>query len=289
MTEMEGYIPIEDGLRLYYQILGDGEDTLVIPPACTLLEDLRPLAETRRLIFYDPRGRGRSDRDRLKGRLWSDYQVRDYETVRQFFGLEQMSLLGWSALGGTAAIYAAQHPGRVKRLILMCPISPRHPAPYDDPEGVEKKEQSRLSPADAAALREKMASGEHIREPEAFCREFKRLITPMSMGRPEALARMKSDPCALPNEWWHLHHEQNELHVPPESLIYDWRELVCKITSPTLILHGLEDLLPLGSSAEWAALLPNARLVVFEHSGHYPYLEEPERFFEVVEQFLAKA
>lgn len=46
------------------------------------------------------------------------------------------------------------------------------------------------------------------------------------------------------------------------------------------------DHVPLESAREWAAALPNARLLVFDASGHFPFLEVPERFFEAAETFL---
>jgi hypothetical protein len=91
-------------------------------------------------------------------------------------------------------------------MVMMCPLSPRSPAPYDDPEAVQEKEQARIDPVAAADLREKMNSGQHIEEPERFWREFQRVIVPRQMGRPEALTRMRSDPCAYSNEWWHNLH-----------------------------------------------------------------------------------
>ena len=287
MSEQEGYLPIENGLRLYYHILGDGPITTIIPAACLLLEDLRYLAKDRRLVFYDQRGRGKSDRDPDPGHIWTDYEVRDMETVRQHFGLEQMELLGWSYLGGIVALYAAQYPERVKRMVMMCPLSPRSPAPYDDPKSAEQKEQARIDPAAAASLREMMASGKHISDAEWFCREFQRVIVPRQMGRSDGLARMKSDPCANPNEWWHNLREHHEIHFPPETRSnYDWRDRVSRITAPTLVIHGTEDLIPLESSKEWVDTLPNARLFVIEGSGHYPHLEFPEIYYPAVDQFL---
>jgi len=47
-------------------------------------------------------------------------------------------------------------------------------------------------------------------------------------------------------------------------------------TAPTLVNHGTGDLIPLDSSKEWGVLLPGARLLVIEGSGHYPHLEFPE-------------
>jgi pimeloyl-ACP methyl ester carboxylesterase len=239
------------------------------------------------VIFYDPRGRGQSDRDPDPEHIWTDYEVRDLEAVRQHFNLEQMALLGWSYLGGIVALYASQYPNRVSRMVMMCPLSPRSPAPYDDPEATQQKEQARIDPVAAADLRERMKSGQHIEEPERFCREFQRVIVPRQMGRPEALARMKSDPCAYPNEWWHNLHQHHQTHFPPETRSnYDWRGRMSPVAASALVVHGLEDLIPVESSREWVDVLPDARLLVIEGVGHFPHLEAPEMFFRSVERFL---
>src|SRR5262245_29444098 len=57
----EGYISTADGTRLFYQKVGNGKATVIIPAALFLARDFRQLAEGRTLIFYDMRNRGRSD------------------------------------------------------------------------------------------------------------------------------------------------------------------------------------------------------------------------------------
>ncbi len=52
------------------------------------------------------------------------------------------------------------------------------------------------------------------------------------------------------------------------------------------MIHGTVDFIPLESAGEWAAALPNGRLLVLDGSGHFPYLEVPERFFGAAEAFL---
>ena len=288
MHDSEGTIPTGDGVRLAYHLVGDGPVTVVIPGACQLLEDLRPLAQERRLIFYDQRGRGQSDRDPDPEHIWTDYEVRDLDAVRRHFGLDQMAVMGWSYMGAIVALYAGQFPERVSRMVMMCPLSPRNPAPYDDAEASQQKEDARIDPDAAAALREMMASGRHVEEPEWFCREFQRVIVPRQMGRPEALARMQSDPCAYPNEWWHNLRQHHEIHVPPKTRRnYDWRDRVEQVTAAALVVHGTEDLIPLESSREWVSILPQARLLAIEGSGHYPHLEAPEVFFPAVDRFLS--
>jgi len=63
-------------------------------------------------------------------------------------------------------------------------------------------------------------------------------------------------------------------HFPPERCEnHDWCDRVNRITAPTLVNHGTGDLIPLDSSKEWGILLPGARLLVIEGSGHYPHKE----------------
>lgn len=287
MKESEGYVLVEEGLRLYYRVVGAGPDTVIIPGACLLTADLESLAQGRRLIFYDQRSRGQSDVDPDASRIWTDYEVRDLETMRQRFSLEQMSIIGWSYLGGISALYAADHPTRVSRLVLMCAISPRSGAPYDDPEEVSRKEDARIDPAGVTRLREMQQAGLDTSDPEAYCREFWKVIVPRQMGRPEALARMRSDPCAYPNEWRHNISEYHRRHFPPESKSWDWRQRVSLVEAPTLVIHGMEDLIPLESSREWAVTLPNARLLVIPGCGHFPHLEAPELYFPALDRFLS--
>ena len=58
------------------------------------------------------------------------------------------------------------------------------------------------------------------------------------------------------------------------------------VTAPTLIIHGELDPLPIESARKWAAALPNARLLELKGIGHFPYVEEPDRFFAAVDRFL---
>ncbi|MEK6767632.1 MAG: alpha/beta fold hydrolase, partial [Gemmatimonadota bacterium] len=68
----------------------------------------------------------------------------------------------------------------------------------------------------------------------------------------------------------------------------DLRPRLAEIRVPTLILHGRHDPVPLASSATLASLLPDARLVVFEDSGHALYAEETGKFVRVLDEFLPK-
>ena len=68
---------------------------------------------------------------------------------------------------------------------------------------------------------------------------------------------------------------------------YDVLEAIGEINVPTLLLSGRNDFIlgPAGHEDMHSAL-PRSELVVFEHSGHFPFLSEPERHREVVEGWL---
>ena len=67
---------------------------------------------------------------------------------------------------------------------------------------------------------------------------------------------------------------------------YDWRPELRALSTPTLVIHGAQDVLPSAVSLEDAHTLPNARHVIVPSSGHMPFWEAPERFFPLVESFL---
>jgi proline-specific peptidase len=286
MGDREGYVRVEGGLRLFYRIVGSGPDIVVISAACFAAADLERLAQGRTVIFYDQRGSGASDTDADESHIWTNYEPEDLEAIRQHFGLEQMLFIGWSYNGGVAALYAMRHPERLKRLILMCSIGPRSDAPYDDPEARKRKAEARIDPAGLKRLEEMRQAGLDIKDPVNYCREYNRVYRPRQMGRPETLSRMRSDSCIYPNAWPNNASEHWRKHFPPDSWKRDWRPQLASVKVPTLVIHGMEDLIPLEASREWAAALPNARLLVIPGVGHFPHLESPEVFFPAVDQFL---
>ena len=67
----------------------------------------------------------------------------------------------------------------------------------------------------------------------------------------------------------------------------DYRPRLGEVRVPTLLLTGRHDpQTPVACAQELAAGIPNARLVLFEQSGHYPFVEEPGAFWEAVRAFL---
>jgi pimeloyl-ACP methyl ester carboxylesterase len=68
---------------------------------------------------------------------------------------------------------------------------------------------------------------------------------------------------------------------------YDWREKLRALSTLALVIHGERDALPAVVARELVELLPRARQILLPNAGHMPFWEAPERFFTVVDEFLA--
>jgi class 3 adenylate cyclase len=134
------------GVHIAYQVVGDGPiDLLVVPGFVSHLElfweegaasrhFLARLASFSRLILFDKRGTGLSDRD--VGRPSLEERIDDVLAVLDAAGSERAALLGYSEGGPMSILFAATHPARVSALVLAATTARPVPAP-DYPCGAE--------------------------------------------------------------------------------------------------------------------------------------------------------
>lgn len=283
----EGFIDAGNGVKLYHRLLGSGSDPVVLihgGPGFTsdyLADDLTTMARSHSLLVYDQRGIGRSTLVSDSTALAAQRYVEDLEAIRKHLGLEQLTLLGHSWGAAPAALYAMQHPERVRRMILVGTIPPER-------RRLASAFQAMAAARDSVTLR-RMAELSRIREATpgdlAACREYYQLWFTPFFGTSEAASRMKGDVCAGSPE--SLKNKQNVDKYTFASLgNWDWKTSLGRVVVPTLIIHGELDPLPVESAREWAAAMPNARLLELKGIGHFPYVETPEVFFAAVDRFL---
>ena len=114
-----------DGTKLGYRRAGAGRPLVCLPggPGRTpdYLGDLGGLAGTRELVLPDTRGTGESEVPADPGTFRCDRLAMDVEALRAELGLDRMDLLGHSAAGNVALLYAAAHPERIDHLVLVTP------------------------------------------------------------------------------------------------------------------------------------------------------------------------
>jgi proline iminopeptidase len=286
MKSSEGFAFVRPGLHLYYRILGEGPETVVVPNANWLWEALQPLAEGRRLILYDPRSRGRSSAVTDPRHLSLEADVADLEAVRRYFGLDRMILLGSSYHAAITALYAVENLDRVARMLLVCPITPRLPG-----EWIQElpAPDVLIHPPGMPRLEELRREGVEAEDPVAYCRAwFTQFLMPAQMGEAAAVARFPvADVCAFPNEWPQHAIPLYFEHIVPKMGEWDFRPRLAELRRPVLVIQGTDDLVPLEASREWAAALPEARFLALEGAGHHPYLEKPKELFPAAEAFLS--
>ncbi len=284
----EGYVQAGGGVKLFYRLVGTEPDTVIVlhgGPGFTmdyLAGDLTPLAAQHTLLFYDQRGAGRSslvtDSAALDGQRFAE----DLEAVRQHFGLEHLTLLGHSWGAGVAALYGSRYPDRIGRLLIVDPVPLRQEKLVQAFEALDARRDS--------ATRQQMQNWMERRRANpgdaAACHAYYVLWFRPFFADPTAMSRSKGDFCAGTPESRRNKIFSVDRYVAASLGSWDWRPALRQVNAPALIIHGTEDVLPPAGGGEWAAALPNARLLLLHGVGHFPYLEVPDAFFAAADAFL---
>jgi pimeloyl-ACP methyl ester carboxylesterase len=279
IVEREAMTP--DSVRLYYRVAGHGPETVIAPFALYHDSALDGLAAGgRRVVTYDPRGRGRSD-SVAAHKVSLGHLLLDLETIRGAVGADSVALIGWSGGGMEMFVYALRNPGRVIRLVQLAPVAPRF-VPYSD-QMFQDREQ-RTDSAARAALRGRIAAGEFRSDPAAECRAQAAVTLPPLFADPSR-PPATPDVCRFPNEY------SDRIGAYFGALFrsivnYDWRDSLAAVSIPRLVIHGARDNIPLAGNEEWVIGQPNARILVLNRSGHWPHYEQSAETIEAIATFL---
>ena len=229
------------------------------------------MALTRRIVFYDQRGNGKSRVLVANAPQTMDAQVADLEAVRVALHAEKIDLLGDSFGGFVVLAYTLAHPDHVRRLVVSDGLpgwkAIVHPMPDIFPD-VEARDGAALKAMPKGQQADDFSLRSHLRKcfyspelAEKYIRQFTDLGFDGAVSAQVGAAT-------------------GELDLTPQ---------LPKITVPTLILNGRFDVnvAPL-TAWRMSKAIPGARLHIFEHSGHLPSYEEPEAYLAVVSTFLSE-
>jgi proline iminopeptidase len=271
----EGLVTADDGARLHYHVLGAGRPTVIVPAGLFLERDLARLARGRTVVFYDMRGRGRSAPVNDSARVSIDLDVSDLDAVRRHIGVERFVPLGWSYLGMMVMRYAAAHPERVERIVQIGPVSRVFGTRY--PDSLVARDATPVT--DSAAYAELLrlrTEGLAARDPHADCEREYRVLRGRLVGD-QRLAPRVPDLCDLTNEWpMHLDRHQRWIFTSFARAEAPSWERFAAVTVPVLTIHGTQDRnAPYGGGREWAAHLPNGRLLTVRGAAHMSWLDAP--------------
>lgn len=218
-----------------------------------------PLAALGQAIIVNPRGTGGSspaenDDDRSVRQLADDLEV-----VRGTMGLGRWVVVGQSLGGCVALLHALRHEGSVAGLVLSCATS----------RGLRDERMSVYHPdnPDNVAVRGALAAGRSS--------EVRQLVA----HRPDLVAAAPSGGISL---------ERQRVFTEELSTLALHTRLH-EIAVPTLVVGGRHDrAIPIHHSEELAHGIQDARFVILESSGHFPYLEEPTTYRHVLSEFMAE-
>ena len=284
MEVIEGYTTTPDGSRLFFQKTGRGPNVVVIPNAAYMFEDFKYLAEDLTAISYDLRNRGRSDSvtdpSKLAGGVHND--VEDLEAIRRHFGINTIGVLGHSYLGFVVALYAMKYPAHVSRVVQIgaSPIA-------------DKKYPPHLTGADAVAAEvgakltelQKQGPGGDL---EGFGKKMWALLRMLYVADPADADKITWSASHLPNESFSKLMPYYSQYIAPSMQNTRLSAAdFAKANMPILTIHGTRDRhAPYGGGQDWAAMLPNARLLTIENAAHLPWIESPEKVFSSIKTFL---
>jgi DNA-binding winged helix-turn-helix (wHTH) protein/pimeloyl-ACP methyl ester carboxylesterase len=270
------YCTTSDGVRLAYASAGNGPPLVKASNWLTHLDFewgspiwrhwYAALSRHHRLLRYDERGNGMSQRDvsDVNFETW----VRDLETVVDAAGLDRFPLLGISRGGPIAIAYAVKHPERVTKLVL-------HGAFAVGMKHVGTPQQLEARRAFVSLLR----LGWGLSNP-AFCKTFTCRFIPEATPEHEQwfdeLQRVSTSP-------------ENAARLMERDGDIDVRPLLSQVKTPTLVVHCDRDHAVLPERGRLlAAGIPGARYVSLPSANHLMLEEEPawSLFLEELGLFL---
>ena len=277
------HLTADDGTRLAVHVHGSGAPLLCLPGGPMLdsgyFRDLGGLDAHRAIARLDLRGTGASDTPTDPASYRCDRQVADVEAVRRHVGLDRLDLLAHSAGANLAYAYAVAHPDRVARLVLVAPSVRGLDIEITDDARSEIARLRQGEPwyAGAAAALVRIQTGTGDERDWAA-------ISPFMYGRWEADVRAY-------DAWMDERRDDEQAMAFGADGAFDpepTRAALAELDVPVLVLAGeLDSGNPVPVMAEVAALFPHAELVVQEGAGHFPWVDDPSRFVELVAAFLS--
>jgi len=261
-----------NGAEIFYEELGDGPPILMMHGGLGLSHDyLRPyfdgLAETHTVVYYDHFGNGQSAKPDDYAEMTFDRLTSDAAALMSHLGHETFVLIGHSYGGFIAQAFAADHAERLTGLVLVDTV----PA-FD------------YQPSVTGTDAQMAAFGKLFTQPMADDADWQ-----ATWGQVVQMYFKSYDPetgADLDVRTGYEHRAWNASGALLGS--FNQLEALPKLSVPTLAIAGRHDgITPPGPGAERiASLVPNADLIIFENSGHYPFIEEQSAFFTALSNWL---
>ena len=274
------------GVELHYSGAGTGTPIVLLSGGPGLSIDyMLPVAQFLpagyRSIAFEQRGTGRSrsqpfDPETLTLRT----VVEDLEALRMRLQQDRLILLGHSWGGMLAMAYAAAHPDRVERLILVGSGGPTLEFQQRFGDNIE----ARLRPQDVELRHHWLTAAKNGVDAAKASIEALRAIMPGYFFERRAGLAFASD-----LKVGHLEPDVSARLLAEMRRHYDSREGLRSLKRPVLILQGHQDPIGEKTAEDIRALIAGSKLVYIDRCGHFPWIEQPEAFRRAIADFLSTA
>ncbi len=277
-----------NGVDIHYRTIGDGPVLFLVSPgwgvaSAYLQRAFSSLAKHLRLVFIDTRGSGLSGRPADPMHMGSVDMANDLEALRVHLGLSEISILGHSNSGAIAVACAARYPDRVSKLVLIDSQVLGLSADADTQRILQNratdprfKEATRIVSTFFTGQMNPATSDESL---EAFIAQ----VLPLFLHSPEKSLPLAQEQLSGPISSYAFASQ----YAADAAFPIDQTKSLGVIRAKVLIMVGRHDYIcPVALSERLHEGIPQSQLVIFEESGHLPWLEEPNAFFVELERFL---
>lgn len=280
-----------NGAKLWYESEGQGEPLILISGGPGDSHGIfhpffSRLANQHRIIYFDPYGVGKSDQAKSRKEYSFSRDVQDLEGLRKALGLAKINILGQSYGGMVAQAYALKYPERVQRLILANTFhSGKMWQANDDSCNYEIRNQF---PEVWRRLEEMRARGVRSSAP-AHQREYYGVPLGLFYFHDASKARLLPKADSNPDVYYTIAGDDADFVIGGDIAALDFKPDLHKLRMPVMILAGRFDRVSIPRYAiEYKRFIPQAQFVMFESSGHFPFIEEPDETESALAEFLGK-
>jgi proline iminopeptidase len=271
-----------NGSKLFISVRGEGEPLIILHGGPGLNHayfkpHLQRLEKKYKLIYYDQRASGQSTTPSVDS-ISIKFLVDDLEAIRNEFEIKKLNILAHSWGAVLAVQYALHYRDNVQKLIISNPAMLSRE--YD--QEASQIAKARTTPQDSLKRVQLMSSGEMDlkKYEDFFLLSFKisaydpdnltKLHLNLPANFPEASKALFSGLMKDPSHQANLYDNLNQLNFP------------------VLIINGAADIIPPISIDRLRKNIPNHTYQIFSKSGHFPFVEETEKYNAVVDDFLGK-
>jgi proline iminopeptidase len=271
-----------NGTDLFLSIKGKGETIIVIHGGPGLNHSyfkphLDDLEKKFRVVYYDQRASGQSATPSPDS-LTMSFFVEDLEALRKHLKLEKIKVLAHSWGAVLFAHYALKYPERITKVMLVSPAMLSRE--YDQVAAdAGKQKATKQDSTDRAAI---MGKG------SLQIQDYEKILKLSFKASAYDRQNMDALNANLPGNFVEASRTLFTGLMKDPAANANLYDSLSKFNFPVLIVHGQADILPIASIERMRKNLPLGSLMIFEKSGHFPFIEERKRFIDLTIDYLKK-